>query len=1221
MKQNRVAGLLILAVAAALILELSALSVDARPAGARPQARGQGPASITVTLNPVADTYANQDNPATNYANSADLLVGRTTKFLTLRRSYLRFDLSSIPSNAIVTSASLRLYLKSGNGATVSISLHQVNGAWTSGGLTWNNQPAVGSARASLGVGTTPGWRTWSVTTLVQEWVNASTTNYGVSLRGPESYTGDWLRTFDSRQGSNDPQLVITYDLPTPTATPIPPCSDAQEPNNSFGQAFLITAGVEYLGCIPTPSDFDYFRFSVNPNTAITVELFGLPANYDLYLYAPDQSLLDSSTNGGNTAETVAYTTGAAGGQFYALVRSSGPSDLYTPYHLKLTLTTLTPTATRTPTATPTRTPTATPTATPTTFTGVTATATPTPDCRTQPCTPTPTPTTFTGATPTPTATATPRPASIGGRVWEDRDRDGRQDAGEDGIDEVRLDLVRDNNVIATADTDADGYFLFSNLEGDVVYRVDVDETTVPSPMILTTCCDPLIVAPQPGQDVRNADFGYAMPRTPTPTPTSRPSNMDLTVISIEVTQATQCFGDPADLEGCEGGDNTIPLVADKFTVARVYIELNKIGAGEATFQRLNDVEVALMAWDNGTGEVLDGSPLRATIPFVVWAVPLSNLRDDEIRTANFLLPDSWTGTAHPSGIVLYAVVTTHAGECPTCDDNNTYTLPAVTFHERSHIDIYPVRIRYTAGDANDTPDADLIPGMFDFLKKIYPVDEADVVVHEDADRIMRVDYSLASDEALSDLLDDLADRYVCYEDNFWACGWVEGHYFGVFSDTVPFGPVDDDYPNGRWSGVARRNDCVAAGRVGNEVTAAHEIGHNLGRKHASNDHGEGDGGSWEEWPYDHGGIGVVGFDTWRMRARPLWVGGGHRHDLMSYGGNRWISPHGYLDLYDNLDFCTSASPAVPGVNAQQASQPDSYWLVAGRFKPALTVRPIFRVSAFSDTVPAGNTGRYSLELHDANGTVLSSRVFDPIEGHAASDDDVQAFRQYLPDAPGAVRVVLRDGSTVLFTRTMSANAPEVMVTEPVGGSTWAATGTGAIRWSAADADGDSLTYIVMYSRDGGATWVNLATGLTETRYDVELETLGGAAGQAQIRVLANDGLRTGQGESGLFSVARKSPRVHILNPEPDQLVSPGEPLLLIGTGSDREDGLLPGTALTWTDSVAGVLGSGDEVLLQNLASGRHTITLAASDSDGNQASASVTIYVGYRLWLPVVPK
>ncbi|MGQ9584371.1 MAG: PPC domain-containing protein, partial [Anaerolineae bacterium] len=181
---------------------------------------------------------------------------------------------------------------------------------------------------------------------------------------------------------------------PTPTATSS--CPDAQEPNNTFAQAFLITPGTVYLGCMPTPSDLDYFRFPVGPNTAIKVELYTLPANYDLYLYAPNHTLLDSSTNGGKTSEVVEYTTGPTGGQFYAKVQSGGGWDSSNPYRLKLTLTP--PTAT--PTPTPTRTATSTATATPTPTRTSTSTAPPGP-------TPTRTATSTTPPGPTPTRTAT----------------------------------------------------------------------------------------------------------------------------------------------------------------------------------------------------------------------------------------------------------------------------------------------------------------------------------------------------------------------------------------------------------------------------------------------------------------------------------------------------------------------------------------------------------------------------------------------------------------------------------------------------------------------------------------------------------------------------------------------------------------------------------------------------------------------------------------------
>ena len=210
---------------------------------------------------------------------------------------------------------------------------------------------------------------------------------------------------------------------PTPTRTPtrtptIPPCVDPQEPNNSFAQAFPIVPGKQYAGCIPTPSDYDYFQFSVPVNTSIKVALYDLPQNYDLYLYSPAFGLLDSSVNAGLAPEVVEYTNTTGDGQFYALARSNGAFDLHTPYHLRLTLTALPPTATptRTATATATRTATASATATSTGLPANTPTSTATPpgatSTPTRTATPTATATATRTVTPTATSSATPAPAA-----------------------------------------------------------------------------------------------------------------------------------------------------------------------------------------------------------------------------------------------------------------------------------------------------------------------------------------------------------------------------------------------------------------------------------------------------------------------------------------------------------------------------------------------------------------------------------------------------------------------------------------------------------------------------------------------------------------------------------------------------------------------------------------------------------------------------------------
>ena len=79
--------------------------------------------------------------------------------------------------------------------------------------------------------------------------------------------------------------------------------------------------------------------------------------------------------------------------------------------------------------------------------------------------------------------------ASIGNMIWYDKNANGIQDTGEAGVAGVTVEL-RDNtgtfgNVVATTTTDANGKYLFSNLNpGD--YHIDVQENTLPAGFIFT---------------------------------------------------------------------------------------------------------------------------------------------------------------------------------------------------------------------------------------------------------------------------------------------------------------------------------------------------------------------------------------------------------------------------------------------------------------------------------------------------------------------------------------------------------------------------------------------------------------------------------------------------------------------------------------------------------------------------------------------------------------
>ena len=163
----------------------------------------------------------------------------------------LKADLSSIPSSAIIEEASLTLYQTASHGESVySNSVHriagrnpvisEVSGYNAAAGLSWSEVAAgttydsvplgladIGAAEDTIDLDTTPGYKTWSITAMVRDWVSNPSVNFGLLIKGEETNT-ETGRTFAASEysdGNMRPSLTITYRLAAEAGT-VPTAND-----------------------------------------------------------------------------------------------------------------------------------------------------------------------------------------------------------------------------------------------------------------------------------------------------------------------------------------------------------------------------------------------------------------------------------------------------------------------------------------------------------------------------------------------------------------------------------------------------------------------------------------------------------------------------------------------------------------------------------------------------------------------------------------------------------------------------------------------------------------------------------------------------------------------------------------------------------------------------------------------------------------------------------
>ncbi|MCB9137793.1 MAG: Ig-like domain-containing protein [Caldilineaceae bacterium] len=682
---------------------------------------------------------------------------------------------------------------------------------------------------------------------------------------------------------------------------------------------------------------------------------------------------------------------------------------------------------------------------------------------------------------------------------------------------------------------------------------------------------------------------------------------------AIEVTQAIQ------------DRQNSLPLVANKRTVARVYARTS--GVSEAQ-------PAAVYLYASVLGVDLPGSPLAQ----LHYAPSESIDRADVFDTANFQLPASW---ANGSGAIDFvSTIRTLSDESTTTVKSSQYH---ITFSEREVPVIWTIPINTGTDDEQNIASIVGMRNQESFFVSVFPIANARFVrrnwqeIGALGNKLTGLQWPEFERTVLNELI-----QYYNHNIAAWSASvtpyLLPNHLYGY----LPWengGISDPLWVNGE--GI------VATGGIWTDDIMAHEINHNLDRTSREESTwgrhvGDTDSTTWDypgnedfiasnpEWGCGASGpdthwedvmgdtdyIGEIGFDT-RLDLNATFAPiPDNMPDIMSYcrapGRGLSLYPDKWVSTYRWNYLFANNFPNPVGLQVESAAlekhnlvEPVNYITVQVSRDGNGYIAPIFTQPGLA--MAQGTEGDYSLEIQDTNGGILYVHRFPIVFINSEGEPvDQVSITLRLPAQQEAFHFLLKHNEEVLAERSASPTKPIIEVLEPNGGETW--SGEETIRWQATDADGDELRFDIYYSPDNGDQWFPIAWDLTENSYIVNTEILPSGVG-GRIRIVVTDGFHTVEDESDApFTVSPRAPQVTIIQPFDGQEFATGTMIEFVGSAIGSDESELSGASLIWTydDTVFGQGGTANAALPE----GTYTIVLTAMDADSNEGTASITIKI-----------
>jgi hypothetical protein len=177
-------------------------------------------------------------------------------------------------------------------------------------------------------------------------------------------------------------------------------------------------------------------------------------------------------------------------------------------------------------------------------------------------------------------------------------------------------------------------------------------------------------------------------------------------------------------------------------------------------------------------------------------------------------------------------------------------------------------------------------------------------------------------------------------------------------------------------------------------------------------------------------------------------------------------------------------------------------------------------------TLPAHSP--LAIDLLDKEGRVIVHYPIDIIISSAKVEEwkNIAYISEAVPYYPCTTKIAITKDDKEMVSQVVSPNAPEIKsikVSDTSGNSRliFPRTNNITVEWEAEDLDGDNLSYILLYSNDGGRTWpITVADEIKETSLTLNANSLpGNSAYLSQFRVIATDGVNTDVRDSNSFSI------------------------------------------------------------------------------------------------------